>query len=134
MSYVGKRVEELRTGRQLSQGEVAQAVGVTQKAISLLENDPNRVPLSSTLQNLAHFFDVDPYWLMTGKGPKHPVSTLSEAESELLLLFRAISEPARAYIMSRVRLIHRDECHQSPSPPRDGTEHTDELPRSPRAS
>ena len=117
MSYVGQRIKELRTARGLSQQQVADFCNVKQKTISLLENDPNRVPRTQTLKALCKLFEVDQDWLLTGKGPRNPVASLSDDEAELLLLFRAVSEAARAYILDRVRVIHRGEYGGTAPPP-----------------
>lgn len=118
MGYVGQRVKELREARGLSQTQVAVFCDVSQKAISLLENDPNRVPQAQTLKMLAQLFEVDRDWLLTGKGPRNPVSSLTDEESELLLLYRAVSDAARAYILDRVRVIHRGEYGNGAPPPK----------------
>lgn len=109
MTGFGERLKEIREARGLSQTQVATFCGVTQKAISLLEKDPNREPKLATLKKLAELFEVDPDWLLTGKGPRNPVSSLTDAEAELLLLFRAISATAKLYVLDRVRIVHAGE-------------------------
>lgn len=94
---------------QLSQAQVGKAAGVSQKAISLLEREPERIPQSDTLSKLARYFQVDPEWLLTGKGQQSPVSSLSSEESELVLLFRAASAAGKDYILGRMRDVYRDE-------------------------
>lgn len=105
---------------QLSQAQVGKAAGVSQKAISLLENEPERIPQSDTLTKLARYFQVDPEWLLTGKGQQSPVSSLSPEESELVLLFRAASAAGKDYVLARMRDIYRDEyerkTHEAASP------------------
>lgn len=94
---------------QLSQAQVGKAAGVSQKAISLLENEPERIPQSDTLTKLARYFQVDPEWFLTGKGQQSPVSSLTPEESELILLFRAASAAGKDYILGRMRDVYRDE-------------------------
>lgn len=109
MGAIGKRIKKLRTDLGLSQREVSERVGVTQEAISGLERFPERVPNSDTLQRLAKFFQVDAEWLLTGKGQQSPISSLTEGESELILLFRAMSQAGKDYVLGRARDIYRDE-------------------------
>jgi transcriptional regulator with XRE-family HTH domain len=111
----GERLEKLRTDLNLSQEAVAQAIGKSQRAISALETTPGRLPSAKTLQALAAFFQVDAEWLVTGKGEQHPVSALTGEESELLLLFRAISPAGRAYILNRTQEMYRDEFERHPN-------------------
>lgn len=84
--------ERLKTER-LAQGrtgpEVGKAAGVTKAAVSLWENGGNIRPLH--LFAVADYLKVSPRWLATGKGPKDPSSDLSDADIELLELFRKLS-------------------------------------------
>lgn len=114
MRTFGDRLKKLRTDLELSQTDVAKAVGVSQRAISSLEQVPDRLPAADTLRRLAAFFQVDAEWLVTGKGQQNPVSTLTPEESELLLLFRAISPAGRAYVYGRLQDIYRDEFERRP--------------------
>lgn len=113
MKRIGGRIKELRTKLGLTQEQVGAAIGVSQKAISLLENDPERVPQSDTLSKLARYFQVDAEWLLTGKGQQSPVSSLTAEESELVLLFRAISAAGKDYILVRTRDIYRGEYERT---------------------
>lgn len=114
----GQRLRRLRKERGLSQDKVGEAIGLSQRGISKLEGDPNHRPYGDTLIRLADLFEVDPRYLLTGAGLRHPVTSLTGDESELLLLFRAVSAAARAYFLSRMRDIHRDEYGpQRPPPP-----------------
>lgn len=115
MKKFGDRIKELREGLELSQREVAEKIGITQEGISQLERLPNRVPLSDTVQRLAKFFQVDPEWLLTGKGQQSPISSLTPEESELILLFRALSPAAQTYVLGRAREVYRDEYDRKES-------------------
>lgn len=114
MRTFGDRLKKLRTDLELSQQELAKAVGVSQRAISSLEQIPDRLPAADTLRKLAAFSQVDAEWLVTGKGPQNPISTLTPEESELLLLFRSISPAGRAYVVGRTQDVYRDEFERRP--------------------
>lgn len=109
MEKVGDRIRRLRLSRKLTQGQVAKAIGITQGSFTQLETGKSKSPASSTLTRLARFFEVEPEWLMTGKGVQNSVSLLTDAESELILLFRALSTESRDYVLGRARSVHRDE-------------------------
>lgn len=128
---VGQRIKQLREARGFTQVYVAAHCGVSQKAISLLENDETRTPLSRTLRKLAHLFEVDPDWLLTGKGPRNPISSLTDEESELLLVFRTLSSAGQTYLLARAHEMHRDEYRTSSAatPPED----SDLGPRTPHS-
>lgn len=116
MNSFPDRILKLRKGRQLTQEQVAKAIGIKQGAYTQLETGKTR-PKSSTLISLAQLFEVDPEWLMTGKGQQHPVASMTSEEAEFLLLFRSISPEGRQYSMTRLRSLHADEMKR----PRPGT-------------
>jgi len=101
-------------GRKLSQREVGKAIGASQTAMSALRNDVGRLPSAPNLEGLSDFFGVNQEWLLRGKGEKYPVASLTSEESELLLVFRALSPAGKAYILARAQEMYRDEYRQRP--------------------
>lgn len=61
---IGKRLKEARKKAGKSQKDVVEAVGITQSALSQLEN--GLVASSSHLPTIAKYLGVDSYWLQTG--------------------------------------------------------------------
>lgn len=114
MEPVGKRIKRLRTERGLSQRQVADAIGIKQPSLGDIETGESKNPAALTLIKLAKLFAIDPEHLLTGKGPHQAVNALSQDESELLQLFRALSEAGRAYVLSRARAIREDEYRHRP--------------------
>lgn len=114
MEKVGDRIRRLRKVRKLTQAQVAKAVGVTQGSFAQLETGTSKSPSSVTLTRLARFFEVDPEWLMTGKGAQQQIASFSDAETELILLFRALSSDGQSYILGRAKAIQADE-HNHPT-------------------
>jgi transcriptional regulator with XRE-family HTH domain len=116
MKSFGQRVKDLREALGMTQEQLAKAISRSQKAVSLIERGDRPTPSSKTLQALADVFDVIPTWLLTGEGEMKPHSALSAQENELLLLYRALSTPGKAYLMSRLQDIYKGEYEKSPSP------------------
>lgn len=111
---VGDRIRSLRIERKLSQEALAKLLGIKQGSLTQLETGKSKAPSSQTLTKLARVFEVDPEWLMTGKGPPQVISALSEKESELVVLFRGMSEEAQDYVLARARAIHAEEQERHP--------------------
>lgn len=109
MKTIGQRIRDLRVGRKLTQEQLAKAIGITQASMTDLETGKSKSPASQTLTKLARVLEVDPEWLMTGKGAQQPIASLSETEAELLLVYRALSAEGREYVLKRARSVHRDE-------------------------
>ncbi len=124
----GDRLKKLRTGRKLSQEQLAKAIGIKQGSLTQLETGKSKGPASQTLTKLARLFEVDPEWLMTGRGHQHPISALSETESELILLYRSLSGEGRDYVLGRARSVHRDELERKEAPRSRSTDQTPHHP------
>lgn len=80
---IGKRLKEARKRAGKSQKDVVEAVGITQSALSQLEN--GLVSSSSHLPSLAKYLGVDSYWLQTGIESNDSKSSISKSESNVSL-------------------------------------------------
>ena len=60
---IGHIIKELRTEKKISQQELAQAIGVSQKAIDYWERDVNE-PKASYIVRLADYFNVSADYLL----------------------------------------------------------------------
>jgi len=67
---ISDRLIEVRGA--LSREEFAAKIGVSSKTIQRWELK-GVLPKGSKLEKIAVIFDIDAYWLVTGKGLKHPV-------------------------------------------------------------
>ncbi|WP_248927148.1 helix-turn-helix domain-containing protein [Paenibacillus hamazuiensis] len=67
---LGKRISKLREQRHITQGELAQIIGVTRAALSHYEND-RRQPDYETLIKIARFFSVSVEYVMEGEHNNH---------------------------------------------------------------
>lgn len=63
---VGERISELRKARNLSQGQLAESMGVSRQAVSKWENDLTS-PDTLNLIRLADALDTDVEYLATGR-------------------------------------------------------------------
>jgi transcriptional regulator with XRE-family HTH domain len=119
---------EKAIARNLPQREVARAVGCSQRTLSSLMRMEGRLPSAKVGHGLATFFGVDYDWLISGKGEATPVESLNPQETELLLVFRALSRSGRGYILSRAQEIFSDEhktgVNRSPSRPAPDDDHS----------
>ena len=63
---IGERISELRKERKLSQGQLAETLGITRQAVSKWENDL-AVPDALKMIQLADILDTDIEYLSTGR-------------------------------------------------------------------
>lgn len=63
---IGERIIQLRTQRELSQGQLAESLGVSRQAVSKWENDQTS-PDTIHLIKLADILDTDVEYLATGR-------------------------------------------------------------------
>lgn len=67
---IGERLRELRTSRDMSQLELAKALGVSDKAISAWEKD-TRIPRMGAIQKIADFFNIQKSYLIEEEVSEH---------------------------------------------------------------
>lgn len=63
---VGQRICRLREERRLTQGELADIIGITRAGLSHYEND-RRQPAYDTLKRIANFFNVSVEYVLEGE-------------------------------------------------------------------
>ena len=90
MAY-GERIKRLRTGRELTQEQLAEKINVSRTYIVKIENGLQIGPIEIAIE-LAMFFDVSMDFLLLGKenyrvdrkqGLRMAIDILSELEAEL---------------------------------------------------
>lgn len=116
MDSFGDRIRSLRKSRDLTQEEVARALGVKQGSYTQLERGTSKSASAKNLLALAAFYEVNPFWLLDGKGERNPLSTYTSEESEMLLLYRDLSPEGKEYILRRTQSVHSDEHARRPAP------------------
>lgn len=81
----GNRIYELRKAKGLSQKELGEMLGVSNKSVSKWENGAT-IPKTETLVKLAQIFDISTHELLQGKTEdKLTLSKLSSQVNEMLL-------------------------------------------------
>ena len=67
METFSERLAEVRRVRLMTQGELANAAGLSAATITRLENVVDTLPHVGTIKRLAAALDVDPAWLLWGE-------------------------------------------------------------------
>jgi transcriptional regulator with XRE-family HTH domain len=106
---IGQRLQRLRLARDLTQQQVADAVGYSDGAISQFETDRSRPPLRA-LEIFAEFFQVPFPYLAQGEHPplttpKHLAS--SPTELRALAIFRAAPVTAHQAMLEVLKVTAR---------------------------
>lgn len=87
---------EDRSGRKVTQVEIAAAIGISQTAVAFLEAKATGSP---HVLHLARLYGVDPWWLATGEGEMQQVDGSARAFShwamELARMFEALPDEAK---------------------------------------
>lgn len=93
---IGERITELRTQRNLSQGDLASALSVSRQAISKWENDQSS-PDTIHLIQLADFLDTEVAYLATGVKPVYEeapiVVNLVKKEDRVVEVEKVVEKP-----------------------------------------
>lgn len=97
MSSIGSRVRALRKGKDLTQVQLAQLLGLDQSTLSDIENNKNDAFAGRVLLRMSEVFDVSPFFILYGHDAASQARALEEAE--LLRAFRTADPAARESIM-----------------------------------
>ena len=93
---IGERITELRTQKNLSQGELASALSVSRQAISKWENDQSS-PDTIHLVQLADLLDTEVAYLATGVKPVYEeapiVVNLVKKEDRVVEVEKVVEKP-----------------------------------------
>lgn len=93
---IGERITELRTQKNLSQGDLASALSVSRQAISKWENDQSS-PDTIHLIQLADFLDTEVAYLATGVKPVYEeapiVVNLVKKEDRVVEVEKVVEKP-----------------------------------------
>lgn len=116
---VGSRIRELRKGRQLTQMELSEKIGVAQSDLSRMEQGEYKVGLD-TLFKILQVFD-----LKMGEFFGETPESHREETRELVTEFEALSEDARREVRDFVRFKKlQKEPGALPAPPEEEEEVT----------
>lgn len=101
---IGERITQLRTEKQISQGQLADMLGVTRQAVSKWENDQTS-PDTIRLIKLADALDTEVEYLATGRKPvyEQPI-VLNMVKKEDRIVEKVIEKPV---IKKLVRIKYR---------------------------
>ena len=93
---IGERITELRTARNISQGQLANALSVSRQAISKWENDQSS-PDTIHLIQLADILDTEVAYLATGVRPVYQeapiVVNLVKKEDRVVEVEKVVEKP-----------------------------------------
>lgn len=104
---IGARIAELRKNKQLSQGQLADLLGISRQAVSKWENDQTS-PDTLNLIRMADVLDTEIEYLATGKKPVYlpaPV-VVNVAEKVDKVVERVVEKPV---IKKVVRIKYRND-------------------------
>ncbi|MGM9660643.1 MAG: helix-turn-helix domain-containing protein [Faecousia sp.] len=91
---VGERISELRKAKNLSQGQLADAVGISRQAVSKWENDLSS-PDTIHLIQLAETLDTEVEYLATGRKPvyEEPPIVLNMVQKVDRVIEKVVEKP-----------------------------------------
>jgi HTH-type transcriptional regulator, cell division transcriptional repressor len=116
MDTIGDRVKYARMMRELTQEQLAQAIGVKQQAIQQIES--NETKRSRYLPDIADALNVRYLWLLRKSGPMEAKSLLPKDKEELLACYEAMSETDKQHFQA----IGRSLAHLRTRPQRFGAQ------------
>lgn len=92
---MGKRIKAERLVKGWSQEQLAKESGISQSTIAGLEGERN--PGSARVAQIAAALGVNPLWLATGKGEKHP------EQLEVIAIWSDLDEERKSRLLATAR-------------------------------
>ncbi len=113
MDTFGQRLIKARKASGLKQGALASAVGLTNAAISSMENEKTKSATPENLFRIADALHINPRWLATGKGDMYgdESETISQdiASERLLEAIKQLPENKRYEMIGIVESLLKIE-------------------------
>jgi transcriptional regulator with XRE-family HTH domain len=103
------KIRAIRGKLGINQGEFARRIGLTQAALSRIEVGKSNLT-EQNIKLICVTFNVNEQWLRTGEGEMF--GALSPYETELLELYRQLSEETQDFILELTRTLlkrHREK-------------------------
>ncbi len=123
MTSFNKTIHDLRIEFNISQQQLADAIGVSQSTIAKIEVGRNEAT-ASTIRKLADFFNVSTDYLLGrtdelgGAILPSPANDLSSEERKLVEDYRGLGKPLKDLLQSMIRTWQSDELPASSLSPR----------------
>lgn len=114
---VGKRIRSLRLAAGMKQGELARLAKIKQSTLSDLERGDSARPRGDSLTALANALKVSHEWLISGEGLPVQLVQPTIEESELLHLFREMTEPNKMALLAAARAMRETQPNTSAASP-----------------
>jgi transcriptional regulator with XRE-family HTH domain len=103
---VGARIRSAREARGWTQGQLAEAVGVSRSAVAQWETE-RAGQVRANIARVARALDVSIEYLLIGAGPLTSVEATTGDELALLRLYRACEPEDRAMLLRTARRLAR---------------------------
>lgn len=104
MTTMGQRIQQMRKAKQLTQEALGKACGVSKGAISQWENGTITDMKAEAALDCALALDTTVAWLVREEGPRTPFQARSDAEIQLLEIFRALPPSAQESAVGMLKL------------------------------
>ena len=108
MATIGDRIFFARREKDITQEELASAVGTTKQNIYKYEkNIITNIPMDK-VEQIAGFLNVSPAWIMGwSKESESDPAHLSDNEKSLVFGFRSLSAEGREYILQQIAIAQQ---------------------------
>ena len=95
---IGSRIKEIRKKANLSQAKLGLKLGISDAAVSMIENGKN-IPGEQTIRAICSEFNVNRYWLETGEGdPYQYKETKQDLVDQIRVVMKGESDVAVAIV------------------------------------
>ena len=116
MTTIKDRIKVTLATSGIKKSELARRCGVTPGAVTQWLTGDTKSLKGDTLLKIATALNVSPQWLSTGRGGISPPADLEAEETQVLALFRELSDTNRHVVMSMMTTLRMTQAEALPSP------------------
>ncbi len=102
MTTLSERIKLALAEQHISQAELARRLGVTRQSVSLWCSSPSMELSASNALRLAQELEVDPYWLVFGRGNMRTPRKLELHESEMISVMNQLDTSSKELALKLV--------------------------------
>jgi transcriptional regulator with XRE-family HTH domain len=101
---MNSRLKEIRKFLDLTQAEFAAKIKLAQNSYSQIETGQAKLT-EKNIEMVCRVFNVNEYWLRTGKGEmfNDPLAVEDDQEEEILALFRRLPAELKTFVLRKIK-------------------------------
>lgn len=82
---ISQRISQIIKEKGITQYQLCANTGLEESVLSRIINEETKKPRQKTVELIANYLHINPEWILTGEGSKHPEEESTDLTQELIL-------------------------------------------------